>query len=190
VKGRHQVTVAFCTRLVVAALLVAAATAPAVADAADPQVAVSEDGDGYVVTASFTVSQSLSAAVTVLSDYERIPQFMPEVRVSRIVERMGDVTTVEQEAVASFMMFSKRVHMLLDIHSEPGAIRFRDRSARSFARYEGSWAFAEVDGGTAITYELRARPTFAIPEFVIKRLLKRDATAMIRRLQTEIAARN
>jgi hypothetical protein len=50
-------------------------------------------------------------------------------------------------------------------------------------------AFAERDGRTLIRYELAAKPSFDVPEFLLKRLMKRDASQMIERLKTEIAAR-
>jgi hypothetical protein len=40
-----------------------------------------------------------------------------------------------------------------------------------------------------VTYELSAQPSFDVPDFVLKRLLKRDAGQMIQRLKTEICAR-
>jgi hypothetical protein len=94
-----------------------------------------------------------------------------------------------RRAVATFMMFSKRVHLVLDVQEDGTAIRFIDRCGKSFEHYAGTWTFAELDGRTQITYELTARPLFTVPEFLLKRLMKRDASQMIERLKTEIAAR-
>jgi hypothetical protein len=60
---------------------------------------------------------------------------------------------------------------------------------KSFARYEGGWTIGERDGKTHVTYELSAKPSFDVPEFLLKRLLKRDATQMIERLKAEIGSR-
>jgi ribosome-associated toxin RatA of RatAB toxin-antitoxin module len=120
---------------------------------------------------------------------DRIPRFMPEVRTSKILERTDDRAVVEQEAVARFMMFSKRVHLVLEVEEAQAVIRFRDRCGRSFARYEGSWTLVQRDGSTDITYQLSANPSFDVPEFLLKRLFKRDATQMIERLTAEIALR-
>jgi hypothetical protein len=68
-------------------------------------------------------------------------------------------------------------------------LQFRDRSGRSFARYEGLWRLCEEDGRTEIVYELTAQPSFDVPEFLLKRLLKRDSGQMIESLRREIAAR-
>ncbi len=87
------------------------------------------------------------------------------------------------------MKFSKRIHLVLEVHEESGTIRFRDRCGTSFARYEGSWTVTERDGHANLSYQLTAQPSFDAPEFLLKRLLKRDAMQMIGRLQAEIATR-
>jgi signal transduction histidine kinase len=141
------------------------------------------------VAASFSVTEAPGIALAVLTDFERIPQFMPDMRSSNVLERTEAGTLVEQEAVARFMMFSKRVHLRLRVNERDGTIRFRDECGRSFARYEGLWKIAAKDGRTAIEYQLAAKPTFDVPAFVLTRLMKRDAAQMIARLQTEIARR-
>jgi hypothetical protein len=150
---------------------------------------VREEKGVYTVVAHFLVDQSPSVALSVLTDYEQIPRFMPDVRTSIVRERGTGWAVVEQEAVSAFMMFSKRVHLVLDIEEQPDALTFRDRCARSFVRYEGAWRLSHYNGQTAITYELTAEPSFEIPEWMLKRLLRRDSGEMIERLQREIAAR-
>ena len=171
-------------------VVISVAVPPAVAaPQAEPSVAVREDRGVYTVAASFTVPEPSSFAVAALTDYGEIPRFMPEVRTSQVRERSADRTIVEQEAVARFMMFSKRVHLMLEIQERPGTISFRDRCGGSFARYEGVWTILEQAGGSSITYALTAQPAFDVPEFLLRRLLKRDATEMIDHLKAEIRAR-
>jgi ribosome-associated toxin RatA of RatAB toxin-antitoxin module len=179
-------------RLVVTVALVAfgAVAMPAIAVPQDaPPVTVTEHNGVYSVAATFTVPQASSFAFAALTDYAQIPRFMPEVRTSNVLERADDRAVVEQEAVARFMMFSKRVHLVLEVQEDRGTIRFRDRCGKSFARYEGVWTIAERDGKTHVTYELSAKPSFDVPEFLLKRLLKRDASQMIERLKAEIGSR-
>ena len=172
------------------ALMVCAATRLPASDEADTRVGVREENGAYMVAAAFDVLHPSSTAVAVLTDYERIPRFMPDVRTSRVLERSDGLTVVEQEAVAKLLMFSKRIHLVLEVHQQAGEIRFRDRCGKSFSRYEGVWTIADSGTGqTTISYRLTAIPSFDVPEFLLKRLLKRDATQMIRRLQAEIAAR-
>ena len=163
--------------------------APSLA-AADSDAAVSVREDhGYSVAATFHVAQPASIAYAVLTDYEGIPRYMPDVRTSSVVERGDDRAVIEQEAIARFMLFSKRVHLVLEVKEEQGTIRFRDRCGKSFTRYEGAWTMGETDGQTDITYVLTAQPSFDVPEILLKRLLKRDASHMIEKLQAEMTAR-
>jgi ribosome-associated toxin RatA of RatAB toxin-antitoxin module len=163
----------------------------AAADGHDPlpQVNVREDRGTYTVTARFEIPQSAAAALAVLSDYEQIPRFMPEIRTSVVLSRSEGRILVEQEAISRFMMFSKKVHLLLDVTQDDSSLRFVDRCGNSFTTYQGAWRATTSGGRTTVTYELTAKPAFDVPEFILKRLLKRDSVQMIDRLQREIAAR-
>lgn len=183
--GGHDTRRFAVVGLTMAAILLA----PLSASAADDRVAVAEKDGTVEVRATFSVSQSPSVVAGVLTDYVRIPHYMPEVRTSQLLERQDDRAVVEQEAVAKFLMFSKRVHLVLEVQEAPMTIEFRDRCGQSFERYEGAWAMAESRGGTKISYRLTARPRFDVPNWLLSRLLKRDAVDMIERLRAEIANR-
>jgi ribosome-associated toxin RatA of RatAB toxin-antitoxin module len=184
-----------CARRLVTALILTAglglsqrATSAATPDD-PPQVDVLENLGVYHVTARFVVSQPATIAYAVLTDYEQIPRFMPAVQTSKVLERGDGHVIVEQTSVVHVLMFSKRVQLLLDIQETHREIRFQDRCGTSFERYAGAWKIIEEDGGTAITYELVSKPTFAVPGSLLKRLFKRDARTMIEGLRAEMAAR-
>lgn len=170
---------------------VAVLAATLTAGASDtPSVSVRENSSGaYVVTARFHTSEAPDVARAVLTDYANIPRFMPDVRESEVVERQDGVVRVRQEAVSEYMFFSKRVHLALDVEEGTHTIRFRDRSNRSFDVYEGAWTLVPREDGTELSYELRAKPAFSVPAFVIRKLLNRDARTMLERLRAEIEAR-
>jgi ribosome-associated toxin RatA of RatAB toxin-antitoxin module len=176
-------------RFAVMGIVLASTGMAAVAPPPQPDVAVDTRDGLYQVTATFTVSQSATVVLAVLTDYEQIPRFMPDVQKSQVLEVGNGHVVVEQEAVARALMFSKRVHLVLEIHETPGTIRFHDRCGKSFERYEGTWTISEKDAHVEIAYALTAKPTFDVPEFLLKRLLKRDAQTMIERLRTEMARR-
>ena len=176
---------------VVSWLMVVVVSSAVVAASADgaPQVTVREDRGVYTVAAQFEVPQPTAAALAVLSDYEQIPRFMPGVTTSIVRERAAGRVVVEQEAVSRLLMFSKRVHLLLEIREEGDTLTFRDLAGRSFTCYEGAWRLSQRDGRTVISYDLRAEPSFEVPGFLLTRLLKRDAGLMIEGLRAAIAAR-
>lgn len=146
----------------------------------------------YSVTARFDVPEAPRVALAVLTDYEQIPRFMPDVRTSVILERTSGHVVIEQEAVSHYMMFSKTVHLVLEVTENGDTIHFVDRARDSFTEYEGTWRVTPQGGGTdgaTLTYALTARPAFDVPGFVLKRLLKRGSEEMIDGLRREIAAR-
>jgi hypothetical protein len=155
-----------------------------------PAISIREEhGGAYTVAARFDVSEPTAAVRAALTDYEGIPRFMPGVRISRVLERSDTRARVEQEAESKFMFFSKRVHLILDVVEAADVISFRDECGRSFTEYAGAWTMTDNIDRTAITYELKATPAFNVPAFVLRRLLERDARAMVERLQSEIRAR-
>ena len=156
---------------------------------ADPDVVVRESHGTYSVVARFHVARTPEVAMAALTDYERIPQFMPGMESSVVVERSPGRTIVVQEAISHLMMFKKRVRLVLEIDEAANTLHFRDRCGQSFTRYEGAWRLSQGPDGTEIVYDLTARPAFDVPEFVLKRLLKRDSGLMIEGLRREIERR-
>jgi carbon monoxide dehydrogenase subunit G len=179
--GRSLLTAALVMLIVVPA-------APASAQKPAPDVVVREDHGVYTVVAQFVVEQPPAAVMAVLTNYERIPRFMPGVRTSVVRERGAGWAVLEQEAQSSVMLFSKRVHLVLEIEERADALFFKDRCHQSFARYAGAWRLVAQQGHTAVTYELTAIPSFKVPGFLLSRLLRRDSGQMIAALQKEIAA--
>ena len=179
------------TRTLLTSVAAVAVTLAATSAAAqDPPTSVHETDGEYTVLATFTVPGSARTARDVLTDYANIPRFMPNVRSSVVVHRQDRHVRVEQEAKPHFMWFSKEIYLVLEVDEAADVIRFRDSGKKSFSRYEGSWTIeAAVNGETRLAYELVARPAFDVPGFVLRKLLKRDASEMIGRLQGEIAAR-
>jgi ribosome-associated toxin RatA of RatAB toxin-antitoxin module len=176
-------------RLVCLLVISALGGAAAFADAPVPRITVEERDGVYRVGASFAVAAPAAKAIEVLTDFEQIPRFMPDIHDSRVLERSDRTAVVEQTAVSKFMMFSKRVHLVLDVQHDGDSIRFRDRCGRSFSSYQGTWIVSQHDSLTVIDYQLNAKPRFEVPAFVLKRLLKRDAMVMIERLTAEIVGR-
>jgi len=174
---------------VVAALFVASLVCGSTASSQTVPVSVHGEHGLYRVSATFTTPHPVAIGHAVLTDYEQIPRFLPDVLSSHVLERDASRTVVEQEALAKVLFFSKRIRLVLEVRETPALITFRDRSGESFLRYEGRWTLRDDAGRTLIGYELIAQPRFDVPDFILTRLLKRDAERMIERLKGEIAAR-
>ncbi len=183
-------------RRVVVSLAIAAGLAavpPAAAQdgpAARAAITVREIDGTYQVDARFAVAQSPPIVLDVLTDYEAIPRILPDIKRSVVRERVDDLTVVEQEAVSGMLMFPRRIVLILAIRRSDGLLRFTDTARHSFLAYDGCWRVtAGADGGSDVRYELRARPAFSVPQFVLRRVLRRESQETIERLRAEMAQR-
>jgi hypothetical protein len=151
-------------------------------------VQVQERDGVFNVSTSFDVPQAPGAVLAVLTDYEGIPRIAPDITRSVVLSRQDGHTRVEQQAVSKVLFFSKTVHLVLDVLETPTSVSFRDSCGRSFTLYEGTWQVAATPAGTRVSYLLRARPAFEVPDFLVKRLFKRDAVQLIARLRQAISS--
>ncbi len=69
---------------------------------------------------------------TTLTDYERLPEFIPGLKSSKVIERKGAVATVKQSGVAAFLFFkipidvtveSKEAWPILEVKRVSGTVR-------------------------------------------------------------------
>ena len=72
-----------------------------------------------IIRASVVLNADAATAWRVLTDYDRYTEFIPNLRVSRVVARQGTTVTVEQSGDAALWLFK----MPLDITFE--IMRFR-----------------------------------------------------------------
>jgi len=156
-----------------------------VAEQATPEV-TSGRGAGRLHGRGAISGQSTRVGGTERPDGLRTDRFMADVRKSVVRERAAGRAVVEQEAEPGFMLFSKRVHLVLEIEEQPAALIFRDRCRTSFVSYEGAWRIAQEEGRIEVVYELTPNRRSTWRRFVLKRLLRRDSTQMIEGLRREI----
>lgn len=179
-------------------LLLAAATAwaamsrPGLA-AEEPSLSFAESGaGGFKVEAGFWVSVSSETAWEVLSDYDRLAEFVPSLRSSKVLERRAGRVLLEQVAVGRVFAFSRRVRVVLELRETPfERIVFTDTAGEDFERYRGSWRIEPEHGSTRlrIVYELEAKRRFAAPDFVASGVLRRNTRSLLRALRKEMLRR-
>ncbi len=148
---------------------------------------VSGDASGAViVAATLAVPASSRCAWEVLTDYDRLAEFVPSMRASRVRRRGPAALLVDQEVEGRFLIFSRSLKVSLEVREDPGRrIDFRDVSGADFAEYAGSWRLEPEHDPVRISYHVRARPRVPVP---IGRdgFFKVTVEAMLRDVRTEI----
>jgi hypothetical protein len=96
------------------------------APAAEVAVHATREGDVLRIEASAEFEGTVALTWQVLTDYERLAEYVPNLQSSRIVSRAGDRVTVEQRGEARFLFLRYPVEVRLAIAEfPPGRIESR-----------------------------------------------------------------
>ena len=169
-----------------------AATAHA---AEDLSVVAARKGAFVEVRARATIDAPLSVIWTALTDYEKLPEFVPGLKKSRVASRNGSTVVVEQSGEARFLMFSFPVDVVLEAVEKPQS-SIRVRALSGTLRYlEGGYDVeAEPDSGKFILRWVGTiAPDVSLPplfgEVVMRMSIEDQFTGMVREIDRREALR-
>lgn len=171
-------------RLLLSSLFVLAM--PAMADSANPEVVVERvDIDGeqvFEVVASGTVRAAPAAVWKVLTDYEAMPEFVPDLERNKVISRTGNSAMIEQAGVARFLFLSRTIKLVVQATEEPiSSIDIRLVSG-DMKVYHCRWDMALIPdtGGTRISYSGKMVPKFYVPGMLGSNIIRRDIERMMK----------
>lgn len=172
--------------------LLAAATVHA---AEDLSVEAARKGAFVEVKARATIDAPLGVIWAVLTDYEKLPDFVPGLKKSRVASRNGTTVVVEQSGEARFLMFSFPIDVVLEAVEKPQS-SIRVRSLSGTLRYlEGGYDVeAEPDSGKFILRWVGTiAPDVSLPpllgEVVMRMSIEDQFTGMVREIDRREALR-
>jgi hypothetical protein len=144
----------------------------------------------YVVDAAFDVNVPAPIAWDVLTDYEGISRFVSSIRQSTIKRRESGRVLLEQHGVGRAWIISLPMHVVLDVREhDERVLAFRDVCGKSFSTYEGTWELSTIEGGTRVTYRLKADPTGRQPAMLAKSAIRGSVKQLLDEVREEILAR-
>src|SRR5664279_1685832 len=73
-------------------------------------------GDAVDIHASAMLNADAATAWRVLTDYDHYAEFIPDLRVSRVVARDGAKITVEQSGDAALWLFKMPIHVTFEVN--------------------------------------------------------------------------
>ncbi|MHB8418031.1 MAG: type II toxin-antitoxin system RatA family toxin [Myxococcales bacterium] len=105
---------------------------------------------------------------SVISDYEKYPQFIPEMRAVRVLETKGNVQRVSFEIEIAVLAFKRRVHYTLEFtNTPPLRVRWRLIESDLIKGNDGGWTLeAAGEGKTRATYQIELRLGPLVPKAV------------------------
>lgn len=170
--------------------------------AAAQQIDVRRDAAAYVVRAEAELKADRRSAWFTVTDYERLPQFVPGILRVQVLARSGADGTerllIEQRGELRLLWYTQPVRVWLDVrHQAPMRVEARSvlpsgvgREQPTVNDYEGSYVLSVVDAAhTRLVYEARFEPAQAMLPLLGEFLIRRTITEQFRALVEEIERR-
>ena len=146
------------SRLLIA-LLALASTASVAAESPIRKLDVAFEGDAYIVNAVFVAAAPQSVAWDVLTDFDKLQGWVPNVAESKVVKRDDASVTVEQRGVAKYGAASFPYVTERKIELKPPANLKTAQIKGSMRRVESTIMLEPEGKGTRIIYHLEIVPS-------------------------------
>lgn len=146
---------------------------------------------GVFIEGEVIIPESREQVWEVLTDYDKLTEFIPNMLGSATISDSGDIRIIYQKGKSKFFLFSKTVEIYLRLEQyRPGLIKFELRDG-PFHYYRGSWTLTDRDvDGTLLTYRAVVKPDFFSPKFITKRVMKNELRASLEAIRAETKRRN
>jgi ribosome-associated toxin RatA of RatAB toxin-antitoxin module len=159
---------------------------PAMAQLPKLEVAVKrvDMGEQHVfdVTASGAVNASPAAVWKILTDYDRMAEFVPDLKTTKVLSRSGNKVVVEQYGVARFLFFKRSIHLVVNVLEEPMTSIEITLVNGDMKVYACRWELVPVPetGGTRILYSGKLVPKFYVPGMLGANIIRSDIERMMK----------
>lgn len=149
-------------------------------------VEVARHGDSFDVAASADIECDQAHAWQVLTDYERLAQFIPGMSSSRVVSRFGNSLVMEQNGEASLLFFSIPVKVRLAVEEYPPD-RIESRAIEgNFKEMLGTYLLQSSGPRVRLRYNGRLTPDFNVPPLIGTWLMRKTVREQFGAMVEEI----
>ena len=157
-----------------AGLALAALTIAASAAAQVRSIDVAYDGEKYVVKAQMFAPVPQATAWAVLTDFDNMASWVPNVRDSHVVKPGDKQMTIEQNGTAKLGPLSLPYTSLREIVVDPKTTIQSTQVKGSMKRQQSLMTLSAADGGTKMVYQLEIVPSLLVSTVISEDLLKHD----------------
>jgi hypothetical protein len=177
------------------AALAVMAIAPWPARAA-PRLRAAVDVDRSMVFGTITIKAYVDVPVAsqtawlVLTDYDHLAEFVPDMHLSRIISKPGEPLRVHQRGEKSWLMLDSPFEVVLQLDETPSTrIGFR-RLAGSVKDMKGEWRLRPIKDWVRVSYTARVEPGLLSPRMPgDSMLIESDISRMLEALGQEMLRR-
>lgn len=164
-------------------------------DASKLEVTVNRiDSDGhqlYEIDATAVVAAPLPRVWRILTNYERMTEFVPDLESCKVLSRNGNEVMIEQFGVARLLFMTRPIHLIVRATEHPMSAIDIALVSGDMKQYEAHWEMTPIPetGGTKITYKGRMMPNFYVPSLFGAKMIRMDIEHMLNAVLTRIEGR-
>jgi carbon monoxide dehydrogenase subunit G len=147
-------------------------------------------GRTFVVDATFSAPVPLSVAWEVLTDFEHMDAFVPNLAESRIVARDGNLLTILQYGVARFGPLALRFESERQVTLDPFTTIRSTQLRGTMDKLDSTTTFAPEGTGTRLTYHVEAIPGALFPDVIARRFLRHEIAEQFDAIVREMVRRH
>lgn len=153
------------------------------------QLNIESSAQGGVVTVRASAEMQVDPRMVwdVISDYDHLAEFIPDMKSSRVVQRDGDTVIVEQAGEFGFLFFRQPVAVRLLVVEYPTRRILAHALGGNLMEMEGRYDLEQLPtGAVRLLYEGRVVPDFPVPPIIgtmlMRSELSRQFTAMVKEI--------
>lgn len=142
----------------------------------------------YEVDANGTVQAPLPTVWRILTGYDRMEDFVPDLVSCRVLSRNGNEVIIEQFGTARFLFMSRSIHLIVRATEQPMSSIDIDLISGDMKHYESRWELVPVPetGGTRVIYTGRMMPNFYVPGILGTNIIRGDIERMMGAVLTRL----
>ncbi|MGV8803371.1 MAG: SRPBCC family protein [Polaromonas sp.] len=185
----------FLRSLILAALLFAAQAGQTVQAAEgvpavpDNDVRVVHSGETFTVDVTVHTPAAPALAWAVLTDFDHMAGFLPNLTSSQIMERSDTLLKVAQKGVARFGFFSKSFESIREIELNPSVEIRANNVGGNLKRMQSVMQLQPEGTGTRLTYHADVVPGFWFPPMIGPSLVRHETAEQISAMLKEMLRR-
>jgi ribosome-associated toxin RatA of RatAB toxin-antitoxin module len=126
------------------------------------------------ILASVVIPAPVEKVWQVITDYERLADFVPNLTSSKLLPHPAGKIRLEQIGAQCFLRFKFCARVVLEMSEQfPHKVGFA-MTEGDFNQFEGAWQLSATAEGTHLSYDLSVKPPRAMPAALIEHHLRHN----------------
>ena len=137
--------------------------------------------DQFEVRASGVVKAVPAVVWKILTNYERHPEFVPDLKRTKVLSRIGNRAVLEQAGEARWLFFKREINLVVQVTEDPISTIDVNLVEGDMKVYDCRWELAPLpdNGGTRIVYSGKLVPSFYVPGVLGSNIIRTDIQRMM-----------